>query len=113
MKIMMTAVAVVCFFMGSAAVGSAASLEKGKLLFESKTFAGATSGKSCKSCHDEGQGLSARILTMEYGALAEMVNACIENPLAGKAIDSNGERMADIIAYMKSLVKKGGGSMGY
>lgn len=108
-------VAAVLGFLGSVALSQAGNAGKGKFLFESPTFGGGTSGKSCKTCHAGGNNLSSglfskettefNIMGMSKSRLAEVVNVCIERPLAGKAINPDGEEMADIIAYMEVLVK--------
>jgi hypothetical protein len=89
-------------------------LENGKRLFESPTLGGGTSGKTCVTCHPGGRNLSrqlfgydrdsAEIKAEKRSRLAVMVNTCIKRPLAGKAIDPAGHEMADIIAYMESLL---------
>lgn len=92
----------------------AANIDKGQVLFESPTLGGGTTGKSCKSCHDDGKGLGndlfdrkqLTIMGMDKDSLAEVVNVCIERPLGGKAIDPQGEEMQDLTAYMKTLVAK-------
>jgi cytochrome c len=50
------------------------------------------------------EGDSAATKARKRSKLAGMVNTCIERPLAGKAIDPAGSEMADIIAYMESLL---------
>lgn len=93
---------------------SGANIDKGRALFESPTLGGGTTGKSCKSCHMGGQGLGAdlfdrkqlTIMGMDKDSLADVVNVCIENPLGGKAIDTQGEDMQDLLGYMKTLVVK-------
>jgi mono/diheme cytochrome c family protein len=89
-------------------------LENGKRLFESPTLGGGTSGKTCVTCHPGGRNLSLRLFGNDSDSaevraekrsrLAGMVNTCIKRPLAGKGIDPAGPEMADIIAYMKSLL---------
>jgi mono/diheme cytochrome c family protein len=89
-------------------------LENGKRLFESPTLGGGTSGKTCVTCHPGGRSLSLRLFGNDNDSaevraekrsrLAGMVNTCIKRPLAGKGIDPAGPEMADIIAYMKSLL---------
>ena len=37
------------------------SLEKGRLLFNSRSLAGATSGKSCAECHSESTGFGLSV----------------------------------------------------
>jgi len=89
-------------------------VEKGKSLFESPTFGGGTSGRACVTCHPGGRNLSRRLFggdgdsakakAKKRNKLTGMVNTCIEKPLAGKAIDPAGSEMADIIAYMETLL---------
>jgi cytochrome c len=109
-----TGVAALSLFAG-VVLCQAGNVEKGKLLFESPAFGGGTSGKSCNSCHAGGNKLSRKlfdektkafwIMGMQKKSLAEVINICIEKPLAGKAIDPEGEEMMDLIAYMETLVK--------
>jgi len=88
--------------------------EHGKTLFESPTFGGGTSGKSCASCHADGTKLSADlferdkhvIMGKEMASVADIVNVCIEIPLKGKAIPTDSKEMMDILAYMQQLVKE-------
>jgi cytochrome c len=89
-------------------------LENGKRLFESPALGGGTSGKTCVICHPGGRNLSRRLFgddkdsaeikAEKRSRLAGMVNTCIKRPLAGKGIDPAGPEMADIIAYMESLL---------
>lgn len=114
MKKMMIVAAALSFF-AFVSLSQAASVENGKLLFESPAFGGGTSGKSCKTCHPGGKNLGSKLFDKERTSftimgigkksLAEVVNVCIEKPLAGTAIDPDGEEMADIIAYMQKMVK--------
>ena len=93
---------------------AAGDLENGKRLFESPTLGGGASGKSCVTCHPGGRNLSRRLFgndgdsaeirAEKRSRLAGMVNTCIKRPLAGKGIDPVGPEMADIIAYMESLL---------
>lgn len=115
---------IVCGLLSTAAfaahegdVGSAAFLsgdiEKGMLLFKDTKFAGATSGKSCNSCHPDGKGLEKaadkkefNIMGKKQTTLEEAVNFCIEMAIKGKAIDTRSDQMTDIVAYIKSLKGK-------
>jgi cytochrome c len=99
---------------GGLTLSYAASVDKGKALFESPSLGGGTTGKSCMSCHDGGKGLGSdlferkefTIMGMEKKSLAEVVNVCIEHPLGGTAIDPQGEEMQDLLAYLQTLVAK-------
>lgn len=83
---------------------------KGKVLFNDTNFAGATSGKSCNSCHPDGRGLENagekkefRIMGKVQHSLEEAVNVCIEQAINGKAIDPASDEMKNIVAYIQSL----------
>ena len=97
---------------GTAAV-IAGDVVKGKALFNDAKFAGATSGKSCNSCHPDGKGLDKaadkkefNIMGKKQNSLEEAVNFCIENSIKGKAIDKASNQMKDIVAYIRSLKGK-------
>lgn len=86
--------------------------ERGKSLFNDTKFAGATSGKSCNSCHPDGRGLEKsgdkkefNIMGKKQSGIEDAVNFCIENAIKGKAIDPSSDQMKDIVAYIKSLKK--------
>lgn len=83
----------------------AANVDKGKALFESATFGGGTTGKSCNTCHAGGKGLGSDLFERKQ-SLADVINICIEKPLGGKAIDPQGEEMKNVMAYMKTLIAK-------
>ncbi len=87
--------------------------ERGKALFNDPKFAGATSGRSCNSCHPDGKGLEKaaekkvfHVMAGKQNSLEEVVNVCIENAIRGKPIDPKSDQMKDIVAYIKSLGKK-------
>ena len=85
----------------------AGNVENGEKLFASPTLGGGTTGRSCVTCHADGYKLSADLFERKKDkAVAHIVNFCIEKPLGGEAIDPTGQEMADILAYMKSLVKE-------
>ena len=97
---------------GTAAV-VAGDVAKGKVLFNDAKFAGATSGKSCNTCHPNGKGLEMaagkkefNIMGKKQNSLEAAVNFCIENANKGKAIDTASNQMKDIVAYIKSLGMK-------
>ncbi|MCL7488469.1 MAG: hypothetical protein M8357_09895 [Desulfobulbaceae bacterium] len=114
MKEKMFILATTLVMAGTLSLAYAADADKGKALFESPTFAGGTTGKSCVTCHPGGKGLGSdlfdrkklTIMGMEKDSVEEVVNVCIENPLGGTAIDPQGEEMQDLIAYLKTLVAK-------
>ncbi|MBI5057705.1 MAG: hypothetical protein HZB61_13910 [Nitrospirae bacterium] len=97
------------FFSLAHATGDAA---KGKALFNDPKFAGATTGKSCNSCHPDGKGLDKagdkhefKIMGHTQKSLEEAVNSCIEGAIKGKALDLSSVQMKDMVAYIKSLKK--------
>jgi cytochrome c553 len=99
---------------GGLALASAASVDKGKALFESSSLGGGTKGKSCSTCHEGGKNLGSdlferrqfTIMKMEKKSLADVINVCIENALGGVAIDPQGQEMQDLTAHMKTLITK-------
>jgi cytochrome c553 len=76
------------------------SLEKGRQLFNSDALAGATSGKSCSSCHSKGAGLEN---AWKNPDLAGQINTCIAGPLQGSKLDVNSVEMQSLILYIRSL----------
>lgn len=91
---------------------AAGNVENGKKLFENPKFAGATSGKSCSSCHPNGQGIEGAgtkdkftIMGNDTNSLEDAVNVCIKHAINGKPIKKNSQDMMDIVAYIKSLKK--------
>lgn len=92
----------------------AADAKHGKLLFESPTFGGGTSGKTCLTCHEKGRDFSPETLTRKTytimgnpaANLSGVINFCIEVALRGEAIPENGEEMQDLIAYLSVFIKE-------
>lgn len=92
----------------------AADAKHGKLLFESPTFGGGTSGKTCLTCHEKGRDFSPETLTRKTytimgnpaANLSGVINFCIEVALRGEAIPENGEEMQDLIAYLPVFIKE-------
>lgn len=76
---------------------------KGKVLFNDPKLGGGTAGVSCNTCHFDGEGLEK---ASEKKDLAATINSYIVKFLKGKDLDPNSEKMADLIAYIKSLEKK-------
>jgi mono/diheme cytochrome c family protein len=102
-------IAAVCGLVFSVAYAGG-DVAKGKALFNDTNFAGATSGKSCNTCHPDGRGLENagdkkefRIMGKVQHSLEEAVNMCIVKAIGGKAIDPASEEMKDIVAYIRSL----------
>ena len=113
MKKLLIVVVVALLAAANFSAAQAGNVENGKKLFESPVLGGGTTGKSCMTCHTNGAKLGAdlferkeySIMGMEMDSLADVVNICIKKALGGKIIDPKGEEMADIIAYMQSLLK--------
>lgn len=78
------------------------SIEKGRQLFNSTSFAGAKSGKSCSSCHPGGAGMQ---FAWENPNLAGQVNNCIIGPLRGTPLDDDSMEMQSMLLYIRSLKK--------
>ena len=99
---------------GGLHLAHAGNAEKGKALFESSKFSGGTTGNSCMTCHEGGKGLGSDLFERknvttkgtETKNLAGAVNVCIKNPLGGAALDPQGEKMRDLIAYMRTLINQ-------
>ncbi len=88
------------------------SVAKGKALFNNPALGSSTNANSCNTCHPEGRGLKKagekkkfHIMGKKQESIEEAVNICIEMPLKGKALDPEGEDMANIVTYIKSLNK--------
>lgn len=75
-------------------------VKRGEMLFNDPTLGGSTNDKSCGSCHPGGKGLENA-----SGDIADTVNRCIKNALAGEGLDVYSQEMKDISAYIKSLKK--------
>jgi len=98
---------VVCAVFFNIAVAPAAespSLEKGQQLFTSETLG--TSGRSCATCHPDGQKLKG-VGSSDDNELAETVNRCITGPLKGKRLDPASSDMKSLVLYLKSLATPG------
>ena len=84
--------------------------DQGKMLFNDPTLSGATSGKSCGTCHPEGKGLEEageekefQLGGMKQAGLEEAINFCIVKALKGTALDHQSQEMHDLTSYIKSL----------
>ncbi len=96
------------------------SIENGKKLFMDASLG--TSGMSCNSCHAEGgtkdnemgdmtmkafDNLNAQYpkyfpMAKKVMTLDQVVNFCITNPLKGKALSWDDQKLADLVAYITS-----------
>ncbi|MBF0464684.1 MAG: hypothetical protein HQK88_07925 [Nitrospirae bacterium] len=82
----------------------AQNIGNGKALFNDTKLGGGSTGKSCNSCHPAGKGIKPE--TTNSTRLEDIVNGCITGPLAGTALQKDSQQMKDIVAYIKSIVKK-------
>lgn len=82
----------------------------GKALFQDPSLG--TSGQTRKTCHPNPEtsmkGVSKKYpgyfrLAKKEMALKEVINYCIENPLKGKPLPENDEKLLALEAYLKSL----------
>lgn len=103
-RLTLLAISVVLVSFNVAVAAESPSLEKGKQLFESKKLG--TSGKSCSTCHTDGQKLKG-VKNSDDKELAETVNRCISGPLKGKPLDQNSSDMKSLLLYLRSLAGTG------
>jgi len=83
----------------SASDGNQANGEK---LFSDPNLSGSQNDNACIKCHprkDEFKSLS------KNKDLNKMINACITNPLAGKALENDSQEMKDLKSYILSQSK--------
>ncbi|HYA87470.1 MAG TPA: cytochrome C [Nitrospirota bacterium] len=78
-----------------------ASIEKGKALFNDPKLG--TTGKSCNSCHPDGQNIQKAGFNSD---LDRIVNGCITHSIKGKALAPQSIEMQSLILYIKSLGAK-------
>lgn len=76
------------------------SVERGKELFSGTELG--TNGKSCISCHRDGEGL-AKAALYDDDNLGVAINRCIQNALEGEMLDDRSAGMKSLIMYIKSL----------
>lgn len=113
MKAITTLLAAFSIFLFVTGICLGADAQHGKLLFESPTLGGGTSGKTCLTCHEHGRGFSPETLHRKQylvmdnpvASLAGVVNFCIEVALRGEAIAENSEEMKDLLAYLSVFIK--------
>jgi len=99
----------------------AESVKNGMRLFDDKSLG--TSGMTCNSCHMEGGTKEGKMgdmvipawdnLTSKYPkyfsmakrvmTLDQVINWCIVNPLKGKALSWDDQRLTDLTAYVASV----------
>ena len=70
-----------------------------------------TTGKTCTTCHENGEGISKKfdtkrtykLMGLDIQSLPEVINSCIEITLRGEGINPDGNEMNAIIHYIKYL----------
>lgn len=72
-----------------------------------------TNGKKCATCHANGARLKQddafpKIIRMAGGVLSleQMINFCIEKPMAGKAFPANAPELTALSAYHEAMAKR-------
>jgi cytochrome c len=99
MKLIVMVTALVLLGSGFAlALEPEASIEKGMALFNYNNLG--TSGKSCATCHPDGQGLE---MAGDKENLPGIINSCVTGPLKGQALDTKSDEMQSMVLYIKSL----------
>lgn len=74
----------------------------GKELFNQTALG--TSGKSCSSCHPDGDGLEGvGVKLSQDKELENQINACIAGPLKGKELGMESSEMKALATYLRSL----------
>ena len=89
-------------------------LARGKKLYNDPTLGYGTTGKTCTTCHENGEGISKNfdtkksyiVMGLEIQSLPEVINTCIEITLRGEGIDPQGEEMKALISYIHYLKHK-------
>ncbi len=117
MKTITTLMAAFSVFLAATGCCLGADAQHGKLLFESPTFGGGTSGKTCLTCHEHGRDFSPETVSRKQyhvmdnpvGSLAGVINFCIEVALRGETIAENGQEMKDLLAYLSVFIKNNSG----
>ncbi len=87
----------------------AASIEKGKALFNDSKLGGSTNEESCNSCHPAGKGLEKAcgkksFMEGKVHSLDQMVNTCTKMSLKGSPLSD--QEIKDVAAYICSIKKK-------
>jgi len=75
----------------------------GEELFHSTTLG--TNGKSCHSCHADGNGLK-ELNDYDSTVLQGLINICIEDALKGKPLADDATELRDIEIYIRQFSKK-------
>ncbi len=114
---MKKAIILISLLLISATPCLAAEIDRGKLLFNDPDLGNGSNGKTCNTCHAGGLDLAIdvihkvnfEIMGVEVKNISEAVNFCIQVTLRGEGLDLQREEMDDLLSYMESIAKKGGG----
>ena len=80
-----------------------ANIITGEKLFFSTALG--SNGKSCNSCHAQGQGLR-NLKEYDSTVLRGLINICIEDALKGKPLAEDAQELFDMEEYIRKLGKK-------
>ena len=81
-------------------------VEEGKRIFHSDKLLGGTIGVSCDMCHPDASNTHPetypkyQVQLQRVALLRDMIDWCIENPVKGKTMDPNDERLRALEAYI-------------
>ena len=81
-------------------------VEEGKRVFHSDKLLGSTIGVSCDMCHPDASNTHPetypkyQVQLQRVALLRDMIDWCIENPVKGKTMDPNDERLRALEAYI-------------
>ncbi len=81
-------------------------VEEGKRIFHSDKLLGGTIGVSCDLCHPDASNTHPetypkyQVQLQRVALLRDMIDWCIENPVKGKTMDPNDERLRALEAYI-------------
>lgn len=76
--------------------------ENGRKLFSAPDLAGSQNEKACISCHP---GENAFNSLSKKKDLKKIINICITNALAGKALKGDSQEMMDLKSFIQSQAK--------
>jgi cytochrome c len=92
-------------------------VQEGKEVFHDVNKLGGTIGVSCDMCHPDGANTHPetypkyQVQLQRVALLRDMIEWCIENPVKGKTMDPNDERLRALEAYI--LAQRKGVALNY
>ncbi|MDA8165061.1 MAG: hypothetical protein M0017_08525 [Desulfobacteraceae bacterium] len=103
--------------LGSPRFTWAADSDRGQTLFGDPALGGSTWGKSCRTCHENGEGLRKgfsgqerfTIMGLHQKGLPEAIDFCIQVTMRGEGLEPGSRDQADLMAYLRSLDGKASG----